>query len=76
MGDLHYTGRQEWQGIAVWQIFAGVERSGATIAIPFCRSNSRGRWLSAGSYEPIAEKVFHALNADAFLLEYDDERSG
>ena len=56
--------------------FTGVERGGAILAIHCCRSNSRGRWLSAGSYEPIAEQVFQALDVDAFLLEYNDERSG
>jgi len=56
--------------------FTGVKRGGAILAIHFCRSNSRGRWLSAGSYEPIAEQVFQALDVDAFLLEYNDERSG
>jgi len=32
--------------------------------------------LAEGSYEPIAEKLFHVLDFDRFLLEYDSDRAG
>jgi 5-methyltetrahydropteroyltriglutamate--homocysteine methyltransferase len=41
-----------------------------------CRGNSRGRWIAEGGYEPIAEPLFGGLPLDAWLLEYDTERSG
>jgi 5-methyltetrahydropteroyltriglutamate--homocysteine methyltransferase len=51
-------------------------RPGVTLGIHFCRGNNRGHWHSEGAYDPIAEKLFTGLEADRFLLEYDDERSG
>jgi hypothetical protein len=41
-----------------------------------CRGNFRSRWMAAGGYEPVAEKLFNATPVDAFLLEYDTERAG
>jgi 5-methyltetrahydropteroyltriglutamate--homocysteine methyltransferase len=55
---------------------AGLKREGVTIALHLCRGNSRSRWLSEGSYEPIAEKLFNELDVDRLLLEYDTERAG
>jgi 5-methyltetrahydropteroyltriglutamate--homocysteine methyltransferase len=54
----------------------GARRSGATLAIHLCRGNNRSHWYAAGGYDPVAEKLFGALQVDRFLLEYDDERSG
>jgi 5-methyltetrahydropteroyltriglutamate--homocysteine methyltransferase len=50
--------------------------AGATVAIHFCRGNSRGHWRYRGGYDPIAEKLFSGLDADRFLLEYDSDRAG
>src|SRR5262249_31118663 len=47
-----------------------------TTAIHLCRGNNRSKWYAAGAYDAIAEEVFGSLQADRFLLEYDDERSG
>ena len=48
-----------------------------TMGIHLCKGNSEGRYIAAGSYEPIAARVFPRLDAyDVLLLEYDDERSG
>jgi 5-methyltetrahydropteroyltriglutamate--homocysteine methyltransferase len=47
-----------------------------TVAMHLCRGNFRSRWMAAGGYEPIAEKLFNALAVDAFFLEYDSERAG
>jgi 5-methyltetrahydropteroyltriglutamate--homocysteine methyltransferase len=46
------------------------------VVIHLCRGNYRGRWMGSGSYEPIAERMFNALDVDAFLLEFDSERAG
>jgi 5-methyltetrahydropteroyltriglutamate--homocysteine methyltransferase len=41
-----------------------------------CRGNNRSHWYAEGGYDAIAEKLFGTMNADRFLLEYDDARSG
>jgi 5-methyltetrahydropteroyltriglutamate--homocysteine methyltransferase len=48
---------------------------GMTFGMHLCRGNFRGRWMAAGGYEPVAEKLFNTP-VDAFLLEYDSERAG
>ncbi len=55
---------------------AGLDREGVTIALHLCRGNSRSRWISEGSYEPIAERFFNELRINRLLLEYDTERAG
>ncbi len=47
-----------------------------TVAMHLCRGNLRGHWMAAGGYEAIAERLFGALDVDAFFLEYDSERAG
>jgi 5-methyltetrahydropteroyltriglutamate--homocysteine methyltransferase len=54
----------------------GLDRSDCVFGIHLCRGNSRSRWNYEGSYEEIAEKIFHTLAFDTLLLEYDDDRSG
>ena len=54
----------------------GLRREGLTLGVHLCRGNNRSHWLSEGSYEAIAERLFNTLDVDAFLLEYDNERSG
>jgi 5-methyltetrahydropteroyltriglutamate--homocysteine methyltransferase len=55
----------------------GVDRDGVTLGLHVCRGNNRSRWLnSGGCYEPIAERLFSSIPVDAFLLEYDTDRSG
>ena len=49
---------------------------GVTVAIHLCRGNNRSHWYAEGGYDAVAEKLFGSLDVDAFLLEYDDERSG
>jgi len=56
--------------------FAAARRPGITLAIHLCRGNNRSHWYAEGGYEAIAERLFHELAVDRFLLEYDDERSG
>jgi 5-methyltetrahydropteroyltriglutamate--homocysteine methyltransferase len=47
-----------------------------TLGLHLCRGNFRGRWMAAGGYEPVAEKLFKEAPVDTFLLEYDSERAG
>ncbi len=56
--------------------FAAARSPGVTLAIHLCRGNNRSHWYAEGGYEAIAERLFHELAVDRFLLEYDDERSG
>ncbi len=56
--------------------FAAARHPGVTLAIHLCRGNNRSHWYAEGGYDAIAERLFHELAADRFLLEYDDERSG
>ncbi|MGA2511544.1 MAG: cobalamin-independent methionine synthase II family protein [Candidatus Acidiferrales bacterium] len=56
--------------------FKAARQPGVTLAIHLCRGNNRSHWYAEGGYDAIAEKLFGTLDADRFLLEYDDERSG
>jgi 5-methyltetrahydropteroyltriglutamate--homocysteine methyltransferase len=49
---------------------------GVTIGMHICRGNNRSAWMSSGSYEPVAERLFGEVQVDRFLLEYDTERAG
>jgi 5-methyltetrahydropteroyltriglutamate--homocysteine methyltransferase len=49
---------------------------GMTVGMHLCRGNFRGRWMAAGGYEPVAEKLFTETPVDAFFLEYDTARAG
>lgn len=47
------------------------------LAIHLCRGNNAGMWMASGGYDYIANALFERATAfDAFLLEYDDPRSG
>ena len=56
--------------------FEAARDDGVTLAIDLCRGNNRTHWYAEGGYDAIAERLFHGLAVDRFLLEYDDERSG
>ena len=51
-------------------------RPETTVAIHICRGNARSSWIAQGAYDGIAEACFAGLDADRFLLEFDDVRSG
>ena len=55
---------------------APARNTGVLAAIHLCRGNNRSQWYAEGGYDAIAERLFQGLDVDAFLLEYDDERSG
>ncbi|MEQ8348725.1 MAG: 5-methyltetrahydropteroyltriglutamate--homocysteine S-methyltransferase [Sneathiellaceae bacterium] len=50
--------------------------AGLTIGLHLCRGNHKGKWLSSGGYESVAELLFNETEVDAFFLEYDSERAG
>ena len=50
--------------------------AGMTIGLHLCRGNFRSRWMAAGGYDPIAERLFNDVPVDAFFLEYDSPRAG
>ena len=41
-----------------------------------CRGNYRGKWIGAGGYAPVAERLFNDVAVDGYCLEYDDARAG
>ncbi len=49
---------------------------GLHVTTHMCRGNFRSSWAAEGSYEFIAEALFHQLDVDGFFMEFDDERSG
>ncbi|HUT51698.1 MAG TPA: 5-methyltetrahydropteroyltriglutamate--homocysteine S-methyltransferase [Alphaproteobacteria bacterium] len=55
---------------------AGGRPEGMVAGMHMCRGNFKGRWLTTGGYDEIAEKVFGEVDVDAFFLEYDTERAG
>lgn len=55
---------------------AGGRPEGMTAGMHMCRGNFKGKWLTEGGYDDIAEQVFGRVEVDAFFLEYDTERAG
>lgn len=54
-----------------------VDLPGTRLAMHLCKGNGTQSWIAEGGYEALAARVFErAKGFDAFLLEYDDERSG
>ena len=47
-----------------------------TVTMHLCRGNYKGKWLSEGGYEHIAERLFNEVAVDAYFLEYDTARAG
>ncbi|MEJ2120675.1 MAG: 5-methyltetrahydropteroyltriglutamate--homocysteine S-methyltransferase [Alphaproteobacteria bacterium] len=54
----------------------GGRPEGMVAGMHMCRGNFKGRWLTTGGYDDIAEKVFGEVDVDAFFLEYDTDRAG
>ena len=50
--------------------------SGMAIGVHVCRGNYKGKYLSEGGYDSVAEKFFGRTNVDHFLLEFDTPRAG
>ena len=49
---------------------------GMTIGIHMCRGNYKGKYLSEGGYDSIAENLFQRADVNHFLLEFDTPRAG
>ncbi len=49
---------------------------GMVIGVHMCRGNYKGRYLSEGGYDSIAEKLFDRAKVNHFLLEFDTPRAG
>ena len=62
--------------LGLLQRIAAARPAGMTLGLHLCRGNFRGRWMAAGGYEPVAEKLFNQTPVDVFFLEYDSERAG
>jgi 5-methyltetrahydropteroyltriglutamate--homocysteine methyltransferase len=43
-------------------------------AMHICRGNWKSRWLTEGSLEPVAERIFSELPYDRFLVEWEDTK--
>jgi len=50
--------------------------AGMTVGMHMCRGNFRSRWLAAGGYDAVAERLFNEVEVDGFFLEYDSTRAG
>jgi len=46
------------------------------VALHSCRGNLNAFWGGEGGYEQIADAIFHKIDADLYLLEYDTPRAG
>lgn len=53
----------------------GERPAGVVVGLHLCRGNLKGKYLSQGGYEPVAERLF-AAPVDVFFLEYDTARAG
>lgn len=50
--------------------------AGMAVAMHLCRGNYKGKWMAAGGYEAVAERVFGGAAVDALFLEFDSARAG
>jgi 5-methyltetrahydropteroyltriglutamate--homocysteine methyltransferase len=82
--DERYRAHLESVGISTERLFSdGVDMVNAVADVPgvrramhLCKGNYKGKWIAEGGYDALAQQVFRrATNFDAFLIEYDDERS-
>jgi 5-methyltetrahydropteroyltriglutamate--homocysteine methyltransferase len=62
--------------LGLLQRIAADRPAGMTLGMHLCRGNFRGRWMAAGGYAPVAEKLFNRAPVDVFFLEYDSARAG
>ena len=60
---------------AINEAVAGRPRD-MVIGVHMCRGNYKGKYLSEGGYDSIAEKLFNRANVNHFLLEFDTPRAG
>ena len=46
------------------------------VGVHMCRGNYKGKYLSEGGYDSIADKLFNRAKVNHFLLEFDTPRAG
>lgn len=46
------------------------------VGVHMCRGNFKGKYLSEGGYDSVADKLFNGAHVNHFLLEYDTPRAG
>src|SRR5207245_9982993 len=46
-----------------------------SVTTHMCRGNFRSSWAAEGSYDFVAEALFHELEVVGLFMEWDDERS-
>jgi 5-methyltetrahydropteroyltriglutamate--homocysteine methyltransferase len=56
--------------------YDAVRRKDLTLAMHLCRGSRSSLTRGRGSYDWLAEHLFHRLHVDRFLLEYDSDRVG
>jgi len=49
---------------------------GLVVGLHLCRGNYRGRWLAAGGYGRVADRIFSIPGIDVYFMEYDSPRAG
>jgi len=49
---------------------------GVAVGVHVCRGNYKGKYLSEGGYDSVAERFFGRTDVDHFLLEFDTPRAG
>ena len=54
----------------------GKRPASMALGIHLCRGNNSAHWMASGGYDNVADKLFNAVEADAYFLEYDTERAG
>ncbi len=50
--------------------------AGMVVGVHVCRGNFKGRYLSEGGYDSVADTLFSRADVNHFLLEYDTPRAG
>lgn len=58
------------------RVIASKPGNDLVISTHVCRGNYHSTYFSSGAYDAVANPLFSSENADAFYLEFDDERSG
>jgi 5-methyltetrahydropteroyltriglutamate--homocysteine methyltransferase len=62
--------------VSLFDAAFGARPPGVIAAVHLCRGNYKGRFLSEGGYDEVAERMFTGIPVDAFFLEYDTPRAG
>ena len=50
--------------------------SDMAVTVHMCRGNHMSNWIAEGGYEPVAEKMFNAVDVDGYFMEWDTDRAG